>query len=349
MVLFGKPAEQILNHAEVNKVDLIIMSSHGRSGIMPWSLGSTVDKVFKKAGIPLIVVRAKEPPEEARLFSRIVVPLDGSEKSIAVLPYIKELAKILPCEVFPIQVVEAGRHVRTIGGLDYVRFKERDISSTKAAVKKYLESVCTDLALTKAKVSCEVRVGDAAREILKFADEKGCTLIAMSSHGHSGIEAWAMGSVTSKIVAGQQAIGLAGAVFRKKIDVVLSSPAGASLKGAIESLVMKNGLQFDSGARFFLEWGINLPERFYQLGRDIIPPPKPFYYADLLKTYCRLFFALYFALIANQACLNFVQGLGIYTHRNGIITPTTKGRLDASCPTPPDQPLWARSVFYLQK
>ena len=216
VVLFGKPAEQILRHAEVNKVDLIIMSSHGRSGIMPWSLGSTVDKVFKKVGIPLIVVRAKEPPEEARLFSRIVVPLDGSERSSAVLPYIRELAKILPCEVFPIQVVEAGRHVRTIGGLDYIRFRERAISSTKAAVEKYLEGVCTDLALTKAKVSYEVRAGDAAREILKFADEKGCTLIAISSHGHSGIQAWAMGSVTSKIVeVSKQSVWLVPSFARK--------------------------------------------------------------------------------------------------------------------------------------
>lgn len=199
--LFGNPAEQILSYAEVKKVDLIIMSSHGRSGIMPWSLGSTIDKVFKKIGIPLIVVRAKEQPEEVRLFSRIVVPLDGSEKSAAVLPYVKELANISPCEVFPIRVVESGRHVRTVGGLDYVQFKEQDVSSMKATVEKYLEDVCTDLALTKAKVICEVRVGDAAQEILKFANEIGCTLMAMTSHGHHGIEAWALGSVTSKVVA----------------------------------------------------------------------------------------------------------------------------------------------------
>jgi nucleotide-binding universal stress UspA family protein len=216
VVLFGKPAEQILSYAEVNKVDLIVMSSHGRSGIMPWSLGSTVNKVLKRAGVPLIIVRTKEPPEEARLFSRIVVPLDGSERSTVVLPHIKELAKILPGEVFPIQVVEPGKHIRTIGGLDYVQFKDRDINSTKATVKKYLEGVGADLALTKAKVSCEVRVGGAAREILKLADEKGCTLIAMSSHGHSGIEAWAMGSVTAKIVeVSKQSVWLVPSFARK--------------------------------------------------------------------------------------------------------------------------------------
>ena len=216
IVLFGKPAEQILSYAEVNKVDLIIMSCFGHSGIMPWSMGSTANKVLKKTGVPLIVVRSKELPEETRLFSRIVIPLDGSEKSTAVLPYIRELAKLLYCEIFLIQVVEAGTHVRTIGGMNYVRFSERDISSTKTAMKKYLEGVCTDLALTKAKVSCEVRVGDAALEILKFADEKGCTLLAISSHGHSGIEAWAMGSITSKIVeVSKQSVWLVPSFARK--------------------------------------------------------------------------------------------------------------------------------------
>lgn len=214
--LFGKPAEQILSYVEVNKVDLIMMSSFGQSGIKPWSMGSTANKVFKKTGVPLIIIRSKEMQEESRLFSRIIVPLDGSEKSAAVLPYIKELARMLYCEIFLIQVVEEGKHVRTIGGLDYVQFSERDMSSTKTAMKNYLEGVCTDLGPTKAKVSSEVRVGDAALEILKFADEKGCTLIAISSHGHSGIEAWATGSITSKIVAvSKQSVWLVPSFARK--------------------------------------------------------------------------------------------------------------------------------------
>lgn len=216
VVLFGKPSEQIIRYAEVENFDVIIMSSHGRSGIMPWSLGSTVDKVVKRAGIPLIVVRAKEPPEYVRLFSRIVVPLDGSENSTSVLPYIRELAEIFPCEIFVIQVVELGRHVRTIGGLDYVPFMERDVNTTKESVKKYLESVCIDLAKTKAIVTCEVRVGNAAQEILKYADKIGCTMIAMTSQGHHGIKDWVLGNVASKIIAvSKQSVFLVPSFGRK--------------------------------------------------------------------------------------------------------------------------------------
>ncbi|MFH1382717.1 MAG: universal stress protein [Chloroflexota bacterium] len=216
VVVSGRAAEQILSYAEVEKFDLIVMSSHGKSGITRWSLGSTADKVLRKAGIPLIIIRAKEPPQESSIFGRILVPIDGSERSTAILPFIEGLAAKLPCEVCLVEVVEPGMHVRTIGGLDYVPFKERDTEETKDNAKKYLEKVSANLASTKAKVTCEVRAGDVAQEILNLANEKGCTLIAMSSHGHSGIEAWSMGSIAAKIVeATTQSVWLVPSFARK--------------------------------------------------------------------------------------------------------------------------------------
>jgi nucleotide-binding universal stress UspA family protein len=208
-VLSGRPSEQILHYVETNKIDLIIMSSHGRSGITPWPMGSTVDKIFKKAGVPLIVVKAREKPGINRLFNRIVVPLDGSDKSLAVIPYVKEIAGRILCEVYPIRVMESGKHVRTVGGLNYVRFPEQDMAAAKAAAMAYLEEVSSGIASSFSGVHCEVNAGEAASEILKFSDEIGCTLIAMTSHGHHGIETWALGSVTSKITAvGKQSIFL---------------------------------------------------------------------------------------------------------------------------------------------
>jgi len=201
--LEGKAAEQILDYAEKSDISLIIISSHGRSGIAPWSLGGTASKVLHRVGVPLIIVRAKETPEEsaeAGLFGRILVPLDGSERSAAVIPYMTELTKKLGSEVTLLQVVEPGKHVHTIGGLDYVPFKDWDIDKVKTSAQRCLDEVSSKLAGTKAPVKCEVRVGDAAREIIKLAAETGCNLIAMSSHGYSGVEAWAHGSVTGKIL-----------------------------------------------------------------------------------------------------------------------------------------------------
>jgi len=200
-VLEGKAAEQILVYAEKNDISLIIISSHGRSGIAPWSLGGTASRVLHRVGVPLIIVRAKETPEESDkvgLFSRILVPLDGSERGATVLPYVVELTKKLESQVTLLQVIEPGKHVHTIGGLDYIPYK--DIDKVKTSAQRYLDEVSSKFTKTKATVRSEVRVGDSAREIIKLATEKGYSLIAMSSHGYSGIEAWVHGSVTGKIL-----------------------------------------------------------------------------------------------------------------------------------------------------
>jgi len=202
-VLEGKPAEQILDYAEKSNISIIIISSHGRSGIAPWSLGGTASKVLHRVGVPLIIVRAKETPEESDkvgLFSRILVPLDGSERSAAVLPYVTELTKKLEPEVTLLRVIEPGKHVHTIGGLGYVLYKDRDVNLVKTNTQRYLDEVSSKFAGTKATVRSEIRVGDSAREIIKLATEKDYSLIAMSSHGRAGIEAWAHGSVTGKIL-----------------------------------------------------------------------------------------------------------------------------------------------------
>ena len=203
VVLSGKAAEQILKYAEKNDVSLIAISSHGRSGIAPWSLGGTANKVLHRVGVPLIVVRAKEMTEEPAktgLFSRLLIPLDGSERGTTVLPYLVELAKKIDCEMTLLQVVEPGKHVHTIGGLNYIPYKDRDINSAKVNAQTYLNEILSKFADTKATVRSEVRVGDSAREITRLAAETVPSLIAMSSHGHSGFAIWSHGSVTGKIL-----------------------------------------------------------------------------------------------------------------------------------------------------
>ena len=210
VVLHGNAAERILNYAKENDADLIFMASHGRSGIAQWSLGGTVHKVLQKVHIPLIIIRAEETaeqPAKVRLFNRILMTLDGSEMGEAALPYIAGLTGRLESEVILFRVVEHGKHVRSIGGLEYVPYKDLDMYSMKIKAEKYLDGISSQLAGTKAVVRREVRVGDSPREIIKFAEEIDCSLIAMASHGRSGIEAWVHGSVTSKVLqAGDRAV-----------------------------------------------------------------------------------------------------------------------------------------------
>ncbi len=201
--LIGHPAAVIIEYANENGVNLIIMATHGRSGIMAWTMGSITNKVLRRVSMPLLLIRAGVPTPKAgqgKIINKILVPLDGSDAGEAALPYVRELTEKLEAEVILLQVVTPGRHVHTIGGLDYVRFDGHEISSMEAKAREYLEQVSGKLTGTKATVRSEVKIGDAAQEIIKFGDEISTRLVAMSSHGRSGIERWTFGSITHKVL-----------------------------------------------------------------------------------------------------------------------------------------------------
>lgn len=203
VILDGTPAKEIIDYAKKNKVGLIVMASHGRSGIMPWAAGSVANKVLHTARMPLLLVRAVKPPRRAQgkpILNRILLPLDGSEAGEAAVPYVRELMSRLGAEVILFGVVPPGKHIRTVGGLDYVLYPEQDLEQVKAEAREYLDKVYQQLKGKKGKVRVELRAGDIAREIIDFAQKTRASLIAISSHGHSGIAKWVFGSIAHKIV-----------------------------------------------------------------------------------------------------------------------------------------------------
>jgi nucleotide-binding universal stress UspA family protein len=204
IVLTGEPAEGIINYAEKNKASVIIMASHGRSGIRGWVMGSVASKVLEATMVPVLLIRVGKPSKRApgkHLLERILLPLDGSESGEAAVPYIKELGDRLGSEVILFGVVAAGQHVHTVGGLDYILYPEPEMELFKVEAREYLERLYRRLAGGKGAVRVELRVGDdVAGEVLRFAKKAKASLIAISAHGHSGIEKWVFGSVASKIV-----------------------------------------------------------------------------------------------------------------------------------------------------
>ncbi len=204
VVMGGEPAEEIIEYAEKNDVGVIIMASHGRSGIKGWVMGSVASKVLHTTKVPVMLIRAtkfskKEPRQW--LLERVILPLDGSKAGEAAVPYVKKLIEGLGSEVILFGVVAAGQHVRTLGGLDYILYPEQEVEVIKTEAREYLDKLSQRLAVKKGKVSVSLKIGDdIAEEIIKFARRKRVGLIAISAHGHSGIEKWVFGSVANKIV-----------------------------------------------------------------------------------------------------------------------------------------------------
>lgn len=202
VVLSGEPAEEIINYAEKNNVSVIIMASHGRSGVTAWVMGSVASNVLRTTEVPVLLI--KVPPRKTprkRLLERVLLPLDGSKRGEVAVPYVKRFIERLGSEVILFGVVAAGQHVRTVGGLDYILYPEAELELVKAEAREYLDRVYRRLKGRKGALRVELKVGDdIAGEIIRFADKAKASLIAISAHGHSGIEKWVFGSVASKIV-----------------------------------------------------------------------------------------------------------------------------------------------------
>lgn len=198
--LEGDAAAEILDYAQDQDIGLVALTTHGRSGLKPWPLGGTVDRLVLSR-LASIVVQAEETPSPDRdLYARVLVPLDGSEGGASVILLLQQIAARIPIGITLLRVVEKEHHVRTIGGLDSVRFREEDLKARTTTAQEYLDEVAARFAGSLASVTTVVRLGRPSDEIHGLATELDATLIAIASHVHSPIETWFHGSVTQKVI-----------------------------------------------------------------------------------------------------------------------------------------------------
>ena len=197
----GNPAEVIADRAAAHSGTLIAMATHGRSGVQRWLLGSVATKVLHAATNPLLLVRATKKSETGKEspLKTVLVPLDGSILAELVLPYVVALAKEMDLEVVllraysvPAQWYMAEGFVPEFGSLT---------ENIRQDARNYLEGKVLRLqgeGLTK--VSCVLLESDAASEIIDMAQTTPDNLVAMCTHGRSGVGRWVLGSVTDRVV-----------------------------------------------------------------------------------------------------------------------------------------------------
>ncbi|HEX7901854.1 MAG TPA: universal stress protein [Planctomycetota bacterium] len=189
----GFVADAILRVATDVKATLIALSTHGRSGLARWLLGSVAEKVIRGAPVPVLLVRSfQAAPSDEMSFRRILVPVDGSKTSLRVIPAAAAFAALFQAEVavlsvdvpVPVAVGVEAPPPPTAG--DSAR------EEAARAVERFREKGVEARALTA--------VGDPAARILDTAAETGADLIAMATHGWTGLTRWMLGSVTEKVL-----------------------------------------------------------------------------------------------------------------------------------------------------
>ena len=143
------------------------------------------------------------------MFSNILVPLDGSELSEKLLPVVQELAHSANATIHLISVVsrypevEASRGAGdlSIGSVESDREMARRLVERQITrSEEYLKRLAAQMGSVGLEVKTAIQEGAAGEQIIEYAKDNSIDLIAMSSHGHSGLRRLLLGSVTDRVV-----------------------------------------------------------------------------------------------------------------------------------------------------
>jgi nucleotide-binding universal stress UspA family protein len=196
----GDPASMIVDVAQEEGVGLIVMSTHGYSGVTRWMLGSVTERVLRHASCPVLVVRSQEA------IRHVLVTLDGSPLAESSLPLGFAVALGLGAVITLLRVDTESDYLdeREIVALEANepglgnRYRQR-FADTAA---HYLQGLAVGGLAMGLQVHTAVRSGKTAQTILQFVEQNDVDLIVMSTHGRSGLARWRYGSVTEKVLHG---------------------------------------------------------------------------------------------------------------------------------------------------
>jgi len=138
---------------------------------------------------------------------RILIPLDGSKVGEAALPCVEDLVSKLvtgsKVEITLLQVVSLLTHYIVAGEAGVqVPYTVKEMEQIKKRAMAYLKKASESLKSKGATVKIKITIGSPADEVIRIANEINANLIAMSTHGRSGISRWAFGSISDRVLRG---------------------------------------------------------------------------------------------------------------------------------------------------
>ncbi len=206
-VIEGRAAESIIAYAEARRPGLIVMATYGRSGPGVWVLGGVADRVISATATPVLLLRpgARERPMPDPELHSIIAPLDGSRLAEAALPHAEALAFKLGMDIVLTRAVErAGFFASAPSTMGPVDVMPPTVAEATNAVEReaqdYLDRWTSALLVKGLRARSELRHGPPAGEIARLAESIAGSVVAMTTHGRSGVGRWLLGSITNKVV-----------------------------------------------------------------------------------------------------------------------------------------------------
>jgi len=199
----GKPAEIIVELAKSQPACLIAMATHGLSGIQRWLLGSVANKVVHGAANPMLLIRPGEDQDPATpvQLKTAFVPLDGSGLAEQILPHVKALVRKMRLEVQLVRVYAVPGDAYLISEGVYIAPLADRHGEIQREAETYLQGKYEEFRAEGLEHVITTTIqGDPAGVIVDLARKTANNLVAMSTHGRSGVGRWLMGSVAEKVI-----------------------------------------------------------------------------------------------------------------------------------------------------
>ncbi len=204
-VLHGGVCEELVDFGSREAVDLAVMTTHGRGALSRAWLGSVTDRMVREAPFPVLAVRPAEAspaPADVIPFPRkVLVALDGSALSESVLPRVLEWLGRDEAEIALVEIVLPLEAVVPAYVPDSAQFGRELGEARQSEAEAYLHTVARGLVAQGWSARTEVRSArQPAMGILAFAHAWGADVLALATHGRSGIARAVLGSVADKVL-----------------------------------------------------------------------------------------------------------------------------------------------------
>jgi nucleotide-binding universal stress UspA family protein len=234
VLLEGNAAERIVEFAHAEEVDLIALSSHGRSGLSQWNINSVVQKVIWRAFLPTLIVRAYRPITSdltGLQYRRILVPLDGSQRAECVLPLARTIARFHMCPLLLTHVVSRPEVPRRVPLTEMEsELVQKLVDRNREKGREYLRQLGSRF---DSGVETRLVVGDStAVSLHELVDHERIDLVALSAHGYSGEARWPYGSVALNFIAyGTTPLLIVQDLSREELERTQAQMAAEESKG----------------------------------------------------------------------------------------------------------------------
>ena len=195
----GDPADCILEEADRDAGTLIAMTTHGRTGVGRWLLGSVTDKMVRSGKHPMLITRAQEG--SAHPVNRVVLTLDGSELSEQAVPHAVAMATALGVGITVLRAVSLNPYGEAFTEYAPVHTSQDMAGEMEIEAQEYVAAKVAELqSAGVADVTGSVVTGYPASVVLDEVGEAGDKLVTMATHGRAGVARLLLGSVTDRVV-----------------------------------------------------------------------------------------------------------------------------------------------------